>query len=127
MKIKSVSGLTYYVKDLKKTAKFYETLGFDLKNKDTDYITAYMNWFFIYFLLISKEKNPEFKKESRKANKGAGMYIYMSVDDVDAFYKYLKSKKIKPSTEPRDWPWGNREFVVKDPDGYKIVIFKKIK
>lgn len=32
---------------------------------------------------------------------------------------------MKPSSEPRDWPWGRREFVLRDPDGYKLVFFKK--
>jgi len=59
-------------------------------------------------------------------NKGAGLYLYISVDNVDKFYKKLLSKKLKPSSAPRDWPWGNREFVIRDPDGYKLVFFKRI-
>lgn len=27
---------------------------------------------------------------------------------------------------PRDWPWGNREFVLKDPDGYKLVFWHEL-
>jgi hypothetical protein len=34
MKIKSVSGITCYVKNLNKTAKFYETLGFDIRKRE---------------------------------------------------------------------------------------------
>ena len=59
-------------------------------------------------------------------NKGAGLYLYISVDNVDKFYKKLLSKKLNPSSAPRDWPWGNREFVIRDPDGYKLVFFKRI-
>jgi catechol 2,3-dioxygenase-like lactoylglutathione lyase family enzyme len=40
MKIKSVSGLTLYVKNLNKTAKFYETLGFKIRNRAVDHVTA---------------------------------------------------------------------------------------
>jgi len=47
------------------------------------------------------------------------------VDDADASYQEVVAKGIKPSSEPRDWPWGNREFVVRDPDGYKLVFFQK--
>jgi len=25
------------------------------------------------------------------------------------------------------WPWGKREFVVKDPDGYKLVFFSPVR
>jgi hypothetical protein len=33
---------------------------------------------------------------------------------------------ITPSTEPKDWPWGQREFVVRDPDRYKPVFYLKL-
>lgn len=56
---------------------------------------------------------------------GAGIFVYLSVENVDEFYKNLLSKGIKPVSAPRDWPSGNREFVIRDPDNYKLVIFKK--
>ncbi|MHB1865000.1 MAG: VOC family protein [Candidatus Saccharimonadales bacterium] len=74
-----------------------------------------------------KEDKPEFQKEAHLDNKGAGLFIYISVDNVDEFYNGLIDKGLKPSSEPRDWPWGNREFVIRDPDGYKLVFFKKNK
>lgn len=52
--------------------------------------------------------------------------IYLIVDDVDETYKELLEKGLKPSSEPRDWPWGNREFVIRDPDGYKLVFYREI-
>jgi catechol 2,3-dioxygenase-like lactoylglutathione lyase family enzyme len=64
IKIKSVSGFTCFVKNLNKTAAFYETLGFEIR-----------------------------KREAK--------------------------------TKPQDQPWGNREFMLHDPDGYHLVIFKR--
>lgn len=125
MKIKSVSGITCYVKDLSKTVKFYETLGFEFKKREANHATGYSNWFWIDFLSVNKEDKPKFKEEANLNNKGAGLYIYLSVDNVDEFYRHLLSRGLKPSSEPRDWPWGNREFVIRDPDGYKLVIFKR--
>lgn len=125
MKPKSVSGYVCYVKDINKTANFYEALGFEFKRKEPNRLTTYLNWFWIDFLASDKEEKPEFKKEANSSDKGAGLYIYLSVDDVDAFYKNLVDKGLKPSSEPRDWPWGNREFVIRDPDGYKLVFFKR--
>ncbi|OGG28942.1 hypothetical protein A2973_01415 [Candidatus Gottesmanbacteria bacterium RIFCSPLOWO2_01_FULL_49_10] len=124
MKVKSVSGITCYVQDLQKTAKFYEALGFHIKVNEPNHITAYVNWFWIDFLLINKEDKPEFQKEAHSLDKGTGLYLYLSVDNVDVFHKELLAKGLKPSTKPRNWPWGNREFVIRDPDGYKLVIFK---
>ena len=125
MKIKSVSGITCYVKDLKRTEKFYEALGFAARKRAQNHITMYSNWFWVDFVAIDSEDKPEFQKEAHSSDKGAGLYIYLSVDNVDEFYQELVAKGFKPSSEPRDWPWGNREFVIRDPDGYKLVIFRR--
>jgi uncharacterized glyoxalase superfamily protein PhnB len=125
MKIKSVSGISCYVKNLSKTVKFYEALGFEVKKKDATHITVYSNWFWIDFIAMDKEARPEFKKEAQLSSKGTGVFTYLSVDNVDEFYKELVSKGMKPSSEPQDQPWGNREFILHDPDGYKLVIFKR--
>jgi len=59
--------------------------------------------------------------------KGLGIFTYVEVEDVDAYFKFLKENGIRMSSEPRDWPWGKREFVVRDPDGYKLVFYSPVK
>jgi catechol 2,3-dioxygenase-like lactoylglutathione lyase family enzyme len=123
--MKSAAGIVHYVKDIKKTAKFYKALGFTITIDKPDHLSIRLNWFWMDFHPQDKEDKPEFQKEANLDNKGAGLFLYMSVDDVDAFYKGVIAKGLKPSSEPKDWPWGNREFVLRDPDGYKLVFFKK--
>jgi catechol 2,3-dioxygenase-like lactoylglutathione lyase family enzyme len=128
MKIKSVSGITCYVKNLTKTSKFYETLGFEIRKREADHITAYSNWFWIDFLAIDKNEQAERYGRVKGAdlgNKGAGLFLYISVDNVDEFHQAMLSKGLKPSTKPQDQPWGNREFIIRDPDGYRLVFFKR--
>jgi len=125
MKPRSVSGLVCYVKNLDKTAEFYDKLGFQTKKQTTNKLTVNVNWFWIDFIPEDSEDKAEFKKEAKLANRGSGVFLYVSVADVDEAYKDLVDDGIKPSSEPKDWPWGNREFVVRDPDGYKLVIFKR--
>ena len=124
-RVKSVAGIVCYVKDITKTAEFYESLGFQFTKREPNHVAVRLNWFWISFLPINKEEKPEFQKEAHLNNKGAGLYLYINVENVDDFYESLISKGLKPSSQPRDWPWGNREFVIRDPDGYKIVFFKK--
>ncbi len=50
MKIKSVSGVTCFVKDLKRTSVFYKMLGFDIRKQDEEHLTVYSNWFWIDFI-----------------------------------------------------------------------------
>ena len=125
MKIKSVSGFACYVKSLNATTKFYEKLGFEVRKKDVDHVTVYSNWYWIDFLVSGKQLRAGYQDQDNSGEKGAGLYIYLSVDDVDGFHKGLISKGFKPSSEPKDYPWGNREFMLRDPDGYNLVFFKR--
>jgi catechol 2,3-dioxygenase-like lactoylglutathione lyase family enzyme len=112
-KIKSIAALVFYVKDLDKTKKFYEDLGFRFEDKKGDYLKAYINWFSVEF----------YKRKADNADSGA--HIQINVDDVNEFYKDVVSKGMKPEGEPEDIPAGRREFLLLDPDGYKLVFFTK--
>lgn len=122
MKIKAVSGFTCHVKNLSKTVKFYEALGFENRKQDANHATLYSNWFWIDCLAIGKDERTE---STKGADLGAGISIYMSVDNVDEFHAHLLAKGLKTKTKPQDQPWGNREFTLRDPDGYNVVIFKR--
>ena len=127
MKIKSVSGISCCVQDLDRTAEFYERLGFEIRKREAAHITAYSNWFWIDFLAMGpgNEERAECSEAANLSDRGAGQSVYLSVENVDEFYKSLLSTGLTPSTEPRDQPWGNREFILRDPDGYRLVIFKR--
>jgi catechol 2,3-dioxygenase-like lactoylglutathione lyase family enzyme len=127
MEMKSVSGIVHYVSDTAKTAAFYEALGFKITKNEPDHVSARLNWFWMDFHPQDKEDKPDFQKEANLETKGAGLFLYIKVADVDAFYSGLVAKGLQPSSEPKDWPWGNREFVLRDPDGYKLVFFNKSK
>jgi len=117
MDLKSVSGLTFFVKDIKKTAEFYKALDFRVDKQEEDYLLVRLKWFSMDFVA----EGPSAKDEP----KGAGLCINISVGDVDEFYKKARGKGLKPASEPADYPGGFRNFVIHDPDGYNLVIFKR--
>jgi catechol 2,3-dioxygenase-like lactoylglutathione lyase family enzyme len=125
MKIKSVSGVTCFVKDLDRTAVFYEALGFEIRKRESNHITAYSNWFWIDFLAIGKDERAKSGTDTKPADKGADLLLYLSVDDVDDSHQALLAAGLQPSAGPQNQPWGNREFLIRDPDGYSLVIFKR--
>lgn len=57
---------------------------------------------------------------------GAGQYIHINVENVDEFYEDLLVKGLQSLSKPQDFPWGHREFVLRDPDGYKLVFFTEL-
>jgi uncharacterized glyoxalase superfamily protein PhnB len=55
--------------------------------------------------------------------KGQGFRIYCdTVQDVDAVARRIQGRGGTLAEEPKDQPWGGRDFAVVDPDGFKITI-----
>lgn len=110
------------VADLDRTHAFYEQLGFAPARADNavrvklgDFTLAFMD-----------ENDLTIVDEAGLGPKGLGIYLYVEVDDVDEHYRLVQENGIVPRTEPKTWPWGKREFVVKDPDGYKLVFYAAV-
>jgi uncharacterized glyoxalase superfamily protein PhnB len=62
-------------------------------------------------------------KKGRERVKGQGLRIYCSTtQDVDTIADRLRSAGITLLEEPKDQPWGGRDFAVVDPDGFTISI-----
>jgi predicted enzyme related to lactoylglutathione lyase len=115
-KVNSISGITCHVEDLARAAEFYETIGFRRGKEESDRVTFYVNWFFVTLVARSQIEVP---------TKGAGLFLYVKVDDVEEFHSAVISKGMKPAGEPERQPSGSREFVLRDPDGYNLVFFQK--
>jgi catechol 2,3-dioxygenase-like lactoylglutathione lyase family enzyme len=124
MKVNSISGITCYVSDLARTAEFYETIGFRRGKEEPGRLTFYVNWFFVTFIAQDQEADAELQSEAELPNRGSGVFTYVKVDDLEDYYKSVVSNGLKPESEPRVRS-GNREFVLRDPDGYKLVFFEK--
>ncbi len=46
--------------------------------------------------------------------------VYIFVTDVDAIYEELKARGAKTINEPKDYPYGMRDFDIQDPDGNQL-------
>lgn len=122
--LKRLDSLSLYIKNVGETAKFYGLLGFEVVKQTDTICIAKLGDFELH---CHDQNTVEFKEESKIEPKGAGVFIYTAVERIDEYYRNLLEKGLKPSSEPRDWPWGNREFVIRDPDGYKIVFYEQVR
>jgi uncharacterized glyoxalase superfamily protein PhnB len=121
--IKRLHSTLFFVADLRKTADFYKALDFPVQEmegairiKVGDFTLAFMD-----------EKQVTINKEAGVQPKGLGVFSYIEVENVDEYFQSIKEKGISTSSEPKDWPWGKREFALKDPDGYKLVFYSPVK
>ena len=65
-------------------------------------------------------------KKGRDRKKGEGFRMHcMTTQDVDALAEKIQARGGTLDQEPRDQPWGMRDFALTDPDGFKITIAKE--
>lgn len=127
MKLNSISGLTLLAADLKKTTEFYEALGFRIGKQDDKHVTCYVNWFSVDFIATAHAERPEHQEDVKASHRGAGVLVQIKVENADEFYQGVLAKGMKPDGEPQGTRSSatGRSFVLRDPDGYKLVLFEK--
>lgn len=67
-----------------------------------------------------------FADEFEKNEPGAGVTIYLQVDDVDAYHATLTDRGVKGLLEPKTQFYGQRDFPVRDPDGYRLTFYAPV-
>ncbi len=120
--IKRFHSTLFYASNLAETAKFYEQCGLPVQKSD-DGVRVKLGDFTLAFI---DTNSAIIKNEAFLEPKGLGVYTYVEVDDADAHYQLVVRNGVNIKHPPRDWPWGRREFAVKDPDGYKVVFYAPI-
>jgi len=62
-------------------------------------------------------------RKGRDRKKGEGFRLYcVTVQDIEALAATIKTRGGRLLHEPQTEPWGERDFAVEDPDGFKITI-----
>ena len=118
-------------KDLEKAVRFYkEDLGFRVVSEESekDFVTLEFaeNSIMLEKAELFKDAVPELKEEFEKNNPGVGVTIFIHVDDADRRYRDIKAKNVEIFSEIATKPWGAREFVIKDPEGYLLNVHAHI-
>ena len=113
------------VKDLESSLKFYtEKLGFTsmpMVGPDGKMQTAFVNMGKSVQIGLNLERTPASERGS-----GVNLMLYPDDFDVDAYYKQVKSKGVTIDYDIKTEFWGDRLFVLKDPDGYTLTFGKTV-
>lgn len=73
----------------------------------------------ISFLLPNHpSQEPIFQKQYL----GQGLYLTIEVENIDKVYHDIKKKGVEIKVDIRDEAWGDRHFVIEDPNGIGIDI-----
>src|SRR4029453_2327616 len=106
----AIKGLAYVhaeVTDMSRSKRFYgETLGWEMHTNEKD--VAGFAFGTAYLVLVTGKNS---------ASRSDAFYVGVEVSDVDSEYARLKGLGVEVG-ELRDYPWGERKFSFRDPDGY---------
>ena len=65
-------------------------------------------------------------ENGQSAYNGKGVTLCLDVEDVDAEYERVKQEGLTIATSLNNAPWGDRYFIVIDPIGISLYIYKQI-
>ncbi|MEQ8558788.1 MAG: VOC family protein [Henriciella sp.] len=108
---RGISALTLSTRDMARAVAFYETLGFQLDygGPDAEFSTL---WAGPSALNLTTETG-----DAPLSFWGRAIF---EVEDVDAFHAAITAAGIETDFTPRDAPWMERYFHLKDPDGHEL-------
>ena len=116
MKVKKIYACWIYVSDLKKSLRFYQNIGFNLKFIEKDGAWAEFGLGETSFALLQ-----------RPAEKGkvqpAKTRIMFEVDDIEKMRKHLASLGVKLIGDIREEPYG-KLLTFEDPNGHWLEFFE---
>lgn len=118
MKAKGIFYVFALVSDLDRSKKFYrDIVGWTLGTEEEN--VAGLSFGSGYLVLHQDNRS------AGSRSYGSGMHVEVQVDNVDAEHARLSSKGVTV-TALADWPWGERNFSFKDPDGYTWSVGQQI-
>ncbi|MCW5620583.1 MAG: VOC family protein [Burkholderiales bacterium] len=62
----------------------------------------------------------------RPAFQGQGMWIVVDVEDANTEYRRIQALGVPIEVQLRDEPWGDRHFVVVDPNGIGVDVVQRL-
>ncbi len=110
--IHSINAVTFATADMAVSLAFYDGLGFVRVAGDADQP-------FVTYAVGDGFLNLQLDPAHAPVSTIWGRVIFF-VDDVDAMHERVVTAGYEPEMAPRDAPWGERYFHVRDPSGHEL-------
>jgi catechol 2,3-dioxygenase-like lactoylglutathione lyase family enzyme len=111
VRLEGISAVTLGTGDMARSVRFYAALGFALGRggEGADFTSLHVGVNFLNLVL-----QPPGRRWSWWGR------VLFHVCDVDALYHRVLAHGLRPHDAPRDAPWGERFFHLRDPDGHEL-------
>lgn len=113
------------------TARFYETWDFYTTHLGFRTVAEHDHYVHLVHpdgpqLGVLRHETDGQEAELICATRGTGFWINLAVDDADVAYVRLRAAGVSVGPPPEDKPWGERQFLVRDPNGVLIYLAQHI-
>jgi catechol 2,3-dioxygenase-like lactoylglutathione lyase family enzyme len=115
--LREIAAVTLVTADMTRAVRFYRSLGFPLRYGGEQ---AGFTSFAVGEGSINLEGRPGRDPVSQWGR------VILFVSDVDAMYERALALGLSPEAPPRDAPWGERFFHLRDPDGHELSFAKPL-
>lgn len=116
--IREMNALTFVTADMGRSVAFYEALGFEVAHGGKDAL------FTTFHLPAGQALN--LIADARARTAGFWGRVIFHVENVDAMYARVRRAGLHPEAAPRDAPWGERFFHIRDPDGHELSFARRL-
>ena len=114
-------GIRYQIKDVRRAVDFYTThLGFRTVTECGIYVQLAHPTGAQIAVLRHEVDGPV--RELVSATDGRGVWLNLDVVDADAEHRRLTQAGVEIASPLEDTSWGDRQFIVRDPNGVLISI-----
>ncbi len=119
------------VSDIPRAVRFYEeSLGLHLRFVQGEKYALFQVGGTKLALQIARSHGPDLPVTvdlvAPRAN-GVSVLVCFAVKDVDRWCATLRERDVPILREPADYPWGDREFSVHDPDGHVLIFYGPVR
>ena len=116
---------TFTVNDIERSVHFYtDILGFIVIEQMTD--GAVLQGVILQAGVSKLNLSQDDWAKGRDRKKGDGMRVWCrTAQDIDALAKRITAAGGQLDDEPKNQPWGVRSLSVKDPDGFRLTIYRE--
>jgi len=117
------SALTLAAVNLTESVGFYQSLGLGISYDGESFVTLQypldvpQHQASIYINLFA---SPKYETDNRWGR------VVIYVKDVDGMYDLVTSEGLVPEFAPRNAPWGERYFHIRDPSGHELSFAKPL-
>lgn len=110
----------FFVRDLDASVSFYvEQLGFRQVRRDTNFAVVALGDAYV-LLSAADEEGRDLRRWLDSGPRGVGVNVRIMVEDADDAYERATASGIAAVRELDDRPYGLRDFIVADPDGFLL-------